>query len=454
MNIYYNNEKILEDLLSCMGGKPVATKKSYSRYFIILQEDEKGYSTDSSKFPTGYAKVERKNDKCKVSYYVQNLKRSKNPYYMVLICDRKADKRLLKLGTINIDDYGRAEVSCEYSAEDIASSNIPMESIKGAAIVSLEDSSVHGILSGFVSGSKLEDWKSYAVIENQENVKRQVSEAKEKEVELKSQKEKDNIFDKYESDIENAKNIEKDESTVPDLNIENREDEKVTKVVEEEIKASIDEKLEEALNPIEKQQIEEKDENRNKDEDHHKHDHEHHHECEHEEEYEHEHDHDDKCEHKHDHKHEYEYSHEDDEDDEEDLEEFFEDISEGFEEVKEICKEVGKCKWHKVPYEKLMNVRPYMHFNKYTMVYYPMFNYQPYIRKGGHYLFGYKLDLKGRVKYLVYAIPGTRRFLDQPYGGNTGFVTWVYKDDKKSDDGYWLMFYDFKNSRIVVPVKK
>ncbi|WP_052222159.1 hypothetical protein [Clostridium homopropionicum] len=432
----------------------MATKKSYSRYFIILQEDEKGYSTDSSKFPTGYAKVERKNDKCKVSYYVQNLKRSKNPYYMVLICDRKADKRLLKLGTINIDDYGRAEVSCEYSAEDIASSNIPMESIKGAAIVSLEDSSVHGILSGFVSGSKLEDWKSYAVIENQENVKRQVSEAKEKEVELKSQKEKDNIFDKYESDIENAKNIEKDESTVPDLNIENREDEKVTKVVEEEIKASIDEKLEEALNPIEKQQIEEKDENRNKDEDHHKHDHEHHHECEHEEEYEHEHDHDDKCEHKHDHKHEYEYSHEDDEDDEEDLEEFFEDISEGFEEVKEICKEVGKCKWHKVPYEKLMNVRPYMHFNKYTMVYYPMFNYQPYIRKGGHYLFGYKLDLKGRVKYLVYAIPGTRRFLDQPYGGNTGFVTWVYKDDKKSDDGYWLMFYDFKNSRIVVPVKK
>lgn len=429
----------------------MATKKSYSRYFIILQEDEKGHSTDSSKFPTGYAKVERKNDKCKVSYYVQNLKRSKNPYYMVLICDRKADKRLLKLGTINIDDYGRAEVSCEYSAEDIASSNIPMESIKGAAIVSLEDSSVHGILSGFVSGSKLEDWKSYAVIENHENVKRsQVSETKEKKVESKSHKEKDNIFDKYECDIEKAKNIEKNDSPVPDLpdlNVENRDyedDKKATKVVEE-IKASMDEKLEEVLNPIDGQIMDEKDDKRNKDDkDHHEHDNEHHHGCKNEEEHEYKH----KCEHEHQH------SHNDYDDDEEDLEEFFEDISEGLQEVKDICIEVGKCKWHKISYEKFMNVRPYMNFNKYTMVYYPMFNYQPFIRKGGHYLFGYKLDLKGQVKYLIYGIPGTRRFLDQPYGGNTGFVTWVYKDDKKSDDGYWLMFYDFKNSRIVVPVKK
>jgi hypothetical protein len=67
----------------------VAAKRSYSRYFIISQEDEKGYSTDSNKFPTGYAKVERKNDKCRVSYYVQNLKRTKDSYYMMLICDRK-----------------------------------------------------------------------------------------------------------------------------------------------------------------------------------------------------------------------------------------------------------------------------------------------------------------------------------------------------------------------------
>ena len=434
-----------------MGGKPVATKKNYSRYFIILQEDEKGYSTDSSKFPTGYAKVERKNEKCKVSYYVQNLKRSKNPYYMILICDRKADKRLLKLGKINIDDYGRAEVSCEYSAENIASSNIPMESIKGAAIVSLEDSSVHGILTGFVSGSRLDDWKSYAVIENQESENRiELGDDKKREVETKNQKEEDNIFDKYENDIEKAKNIKKETSTVPNISVENREDEKVTKAVEEkEIKASIDEKFEEALTPTEEEQIKEKDDNRNKGEDHHEHDHEHHHGCEHEEEHEHEDEHEHKCEHEHD--HEYEHYNEEDE---EDLEEFFEDISEGFEEVKDICKEVGECKWHKVPYEKLMNVKPYMHFNKYTMVYYPMFNYQPHIRKGGHYLFGYKLDSKGQVKYLVYAIPGTRKFLDQPYGGNSGFVTWVYKDDKKSDDGYWLMFYDFRNSRIVVPVKK
>ena len=68
-------------------------KKSYSRYFIILQEDEKGYSLASDKVASGYAKLELKNDKCKISYYVQNLKKEMTPYYMMLVCNKKDVKR-------------------------------------------------------------------------------------------------------------------------------------------------------------------------------------------------------------------------------------------------------------------------------------------------------------------------------------------------------------------------
>ena len=60
-------------------------------------------------------------------------------------------------------------------------------------------------------------------------------------------------------------------------------------------------------------------------------------------------------------------------------------------------------------------------------------------------------SLDGELKYIVYAIPGDKEKSCQPYGGRTGFVTWT--TDKKNGKGYWLMFYDFKNSSIVIPTK-
>jgi ribosomal protein L13 len=459
-----------------MGGKPVSAKRSYSRYFIILQEDEKGYSTDANKFPTGYAKIERKNDLCKVSYYVQNLRKSKEPYYMVLICDRKTDKRLVNLGAINIDDYGRAEVTYEYNVESVANSNIPMENIKGAAIVSINTSDVNGVLSGFVSGVKLDDWKSYAIIENSERS----NENKDKAVETESKKhldnavkeilpedrneddnlEKNSIFDEYEKNIEDAKNI--------DANI----DRDISNSFNE-----LDEEAEIDIEDTDRHKKKDKDCNKDKHDKKEKHDNK---ECNKDKHDEKEHenkecnkdkhdkkDHDNKeCnkEDKHDkedhdekecHKGKHDQNEYDDEDID-DLEEFFEALTNGFEEVNGVCPELGKCKWYKVDCKDLENIKFNTEFNKYTMVYYPMASYYPYIRRSGHYLMGHKCDSKGKVRYIVYAIPGTRNIQDQPFGGATGFVTWVHKNhnDKERDLGYWVMFYDFKNSTVVVPVRK
>lgn len=448
-----------------MGGKSVATKRSYSRYFIILQEDEKGYSTDSNKFPTGYAKVEKKNNKCKVSYYVQNLRMSKDPYYMVLICDRKNDKRLVKLGSIDIDNYGRAEISHEYDVDNVANVNIPMDNIKGASIVTLDGSTVHGVLTGFANGSDLSDWKSYAIIENKKRtksedkseVKEELKQAKQGTVHVKEKKHKekseekkvtkedntreDNIFDKYEKNIENIKNIKEKTGDSPQISaktitddIKEKENQKAEiqekEIVKENQKAEIQEKNK-YRDESEKQINENNEENNQyepiKDRDKHKKD-------------------KDKCANCAKNKEKIDM-----------MDKFFCDLVEDLEEIKGVCPELGKCKWYKVDCKDLMNINPYMDSNKYNMVYYPMFNYYPYISRYGHYLLGYKYDKDGKVKYLVYAIPGTKAIYDQPFGGSTGFVTWFYKKSDHNKDnslGYWAMFYDFKNYTVVVPVKR
>ena len=96
-------------------------------------------------------------------------------------------------------------------------------------------------------------------------------------------------------------------------------------------------------------------------------------------------------------------------------------------------------------------------YRKYSMIYYPMVNNYPYICKYGHYLFGYKLDENDNLKYMLYAVPGTKHPYDQPYGGKTGYVMWLPMEKGKEgekDPGYWIMFYDFKDATVCVPAKK
>ena len=132
--------------------------------------------------------------------------------------------------------------------------------------------------------------------------------------------------------------------------------------------------------------------------------------------------------------------------------EFFEGLVQGFEEVKGKIKELKYCKWFKIPVLDIEDMCDASNRDRYSIIFYPMLNYYPYIRKHRHFMFGYKCDSKGDLKYLVYAIPGRRDRDDQPYGGKSGFVTWC-RARGNDEMGYWLMFYDFKNSTIVVPSK-
>ncbi|AWK50349.1 hypothetical protein DIC82_04515 [Clostridium beijerinckii] len=130
---------------------------------------------------------------------------------------------------------------------------------------------------------------------------------------------------------------------------------------------------------------------------------------------------------------------------------YFEKLAEGFEPYNGSLADINYCKLYKINVNSMEDLCDESNYNKYTLAYYPMLNYYPYITKVGYFLLGYKCNKNGHIQYIVYGIPGSKETNDQPYGGRTGFVTWT--SDNKNDRGYWLMFYDFKNSSIVIPTK-
>ena len=454
-------------------------KKSYSRYFIILQEDEKGYSLDSDKIPSGYAKLEMKNNKCKISYYVQNLRKEKQPYYMILICGKKDVNRIIKLGKLNIDDYGRVDISHEYDIENIADTGISSEKIIGAAIVKFLDTNVISIMSGFSTSDKPNEWKGYKIADfHKEN-----SEIRAEGIA--------NEFDEYEQSIElikgkddekaheiveslytekNVKEIDSKQRTSAEagettesieagettesteitetvrsvIKVEEVENvEKVKKLesveITEDLKSTKEvgntedannirnveknQDIEDQDQPEERPQVNEVEDGVNADMQRNKNQSK-----------------KDACSDKG----EYPKGA---------MGDFFKGVAQGFDEVSDFSKEIKWCKWYKVPVKNLENMYDLSDYNKYTVAYYPMICYYPYIKNHKSFMLGYKCDSTGKMKYIVYGIPGTKAKAHQPYGGKTGFVTWI-SDKENGEMGHWLMFYDFKKSTIVVPVKK
>ncbi|WP_125154582.1 hypothetical protein [Clostridium rectalis] len=410
----------------------MAQKKSYSRYFIILQEDEKGYALASDKLPTGYVKLELKNEKCKVSYYVQNLKKQATPYHMILILGKKDTNKIVRIGELNIDNYGRADVSYEYSPSNLADTGMNMENISGAAIVKFVDKDFTSVLSGFLT-TDIPKWRDYEIIESKTRkeeikAKKQSAEVVKKEKHtIKNEQKEKNVFDKYEDSIEEVKESivknERENSTLEEdknrIYIEDKEEtinhdqmeyndvsESIDKdnLTEDDVEINVQDDIEFNLDNDYRKS--------NK--------------CS-------------KC-------NKYPKG---------SVGEFFKNISDGFEELDGDITEIKRCRWYKVNVSDIRDMYCINNYNKYTVVYYPMINYYPYIKSYGHYLIGFKCDKKGNMKYLVYAIPGSKCKSHQPFGGKSGFVTWVSNEkcDKNKNDGYWLMFYDFRTSTIVIPVK-
>ena len=391
------------------------------RSFIILQEDERGYSSSSEKALSGYAKIEVKNEKCKITFYVQNVKKDNNKCYMMLVCNKKDMKQLINLGAMNINEQGKSEVTCEFSVSDIAGLGISYDKICGAALYKQIDGKNIFLMAGFTTGEIPKDnWKMYKMvnskmstaIENKKTESKNKVDVKIKEdVEIKKSKSEHNT--KIEKELEmkieeqeyyNTKKKREEDEVYNSEGIYNNSVEE-TKYFEEEkeIERNRFDEYEKEIEEINKsnERLEQEEEIQLRGS----------------------------------------------------VGEFFEGIAEGFENVRSKFKDVKYCKWYNVPIDNLDVMCNVSNYNKYTTVYYPMVNYYPYIKKYGHFMIGFKCNEEGKVNYLVYAVPGLKDKSEQPYGGKSGFVTWVEDSQKGKDMGYWLMFYDFKNSMVVVPMK-
>ena len=391
----------------------MASNNRLYRNFVILQEDERGYANSEDKTLSGYSKIEAKGDKCKISFYAQNLKKDNDKYYMVLICSKKDIKQIVNLGPLEVTDKGKGEVTKEFNVSNIAGLNLVFDKISGAAIVKMNNDSPIFVMCGFLNGQQPTDnWKGYTIVKTRDVRSTKSNIIKDSKKEIKKNDSKKRKV-KEESLSENE--AKEEEKPI----IENPiRDEVEVKIEPEETKKEFAESEESEII----KENEPKENLRGKFEDY-----------------------EDKIE----------------ANKEFDpingkirgsIGEYFESIVDGFERDTDSIDELKYTKWYKVPVHDLREMCNMNNYNKYTLAYYPMLNYYPYIKKYGFFMIGYKCDSKGNLKHIIYGVPGKKDKDEQPYDGRTGFVTWV-SIKNNANNGCWLMFYDFKNSTVVVPMK-
>lgn len=482
----------------------MAHSKLY-RSFIILQEDERGHSVSKDKPLSGYAKIEVKNNVCKIAFYAQNLKKEYSQCRMMLICNKKDSKFLVDLGTMNITPQGKAENSLEYDARNIGNTDIDFEKIVGAAICKEVGGKNNFLMCGFLNGEQpTTNWKEYKKVSAARNVNDGKKQYIEKKVECVCvDKTKETGTTGTNQNMQgmntnmgttgmnentnmnigstgmnqntnmNTGSIGMNQNTnmnmgntgmnpntnmnmgttgmnpnanmnmgttnmnldgMADLNNDNyatppnqrkyRDENEISEKLDIDLDLeSVDAAL---TNKVELNEPQNKFDEYEKDL---------------QQKFE-----------------ELRYRNAvGDINDDYDFElrgsigEFFTSIVDGLEPLR-VTNEIKKCKWYKVKVKNFDEMCNISNYNKYTTLYYPMINYYPYISKKGHFLVGLKCDNKGRVKYIIYGVPGSKDKQSQPYGGKTGFVTFV-PERAGSNEGHWLMLYDFKNSLVVVPMK-
>lgn len=414
----------------------MASNNRLYRNFVILQEDERGYSNSNDKTLSGYSKIEAKGDKCKISFYAQNLKKDDDNYYMMIICCKKDLKQIVNLGPIEISDTGKGEATKEYNVSNIGGVDLQFDKISGTAIAKMKDGMPIFVMCGFLNGQQPSDnWRNYVVIKAKDT-RGKVSEKITEKEHKKEQRKPEIKLGKVKEDSIKEKNDSVDKESIEEKLIDDKKQrvEEETKEVESEIK-EVEEEIKEVKEvkeikeePIIELTIEEK----------------------------------------------YKYLQRENlrgkfEDYEEEIElnkefnpvtgkirgsigEYFESIADGFERDYSSIDELKYTKWYKIPVHDLHEMCNMSNYNKYTLAYYPMLNYYPYIKKYGYFMIGYKCNSKGNLKHIIYGIPGNKDKDEQPYDGRTGFVTWV-NINGNNRTGCWLMFYDFKNSTVVVPMQ-
>ena len=202
----------------------MASNNRLYRNFVILQEDERGYANSEDKTLSGYSKIEAKGDKCKISFYAQNLKKDNDKYYMVLICSKKDIKQIVNLGPLEVTDKGKGEVTKEFNVSNIAGLNLDFDKISGAAIVKMNNDSPIFVMCGFLNGQQPTDnWKGYTIVKTRDVrstksniIKDSKKEIKKNNLAIRGSKEPLSPCGKFQNVFLSEKELEDIRQTIPD----------------------------------------------------------------------------------------------------------------------------------------------------------------------------------------------------------------------------------------------
>lgn len=143
------------------------------------------------------------------------------------------------------------------------------------------------------------------------------------------------------------------------------------------------------------------------------------------------------------------------------LEEYTVNILQYFEQVDVLKRNLPGYEWYKIEANdnKYREFLPYYHYtiNRYYPypIMYKEMTTQKLIKKYNHYIFGIVRE-DGKVKHYAYGVPGRYRREEQPYGGKTGFMTWIESKARSRSRyrlGYWILHIDPISGKIVNPLK-
>ncbi|KNF09811.1 hypothetical protein CLPU_2c02630 [Gottschalkia purinilytica] len=130
-----------------------------------------------------------------------------------------------------------------------------------------------------------------------------------------------------------------------------------------------------------------------------------------------------------------------------------------FKEVKPFKQNFENYTWWEIDYDKRNIYRGFLpYYNYLVSMYYPYRCVTKYttcqvqIKKYNHYIFG-MIEENESIQYYAYGVPGKFTKVDQPYGGATGFVTWIEKSGSNEERlGYWIVYIDALTGKIVTPL--
>lgn len=409
---------------------------SDKKKFIILQEDDKGFSFNGKK-PSGYTKIEDRDSKFKIFYYIQNIN-CELTYTLNLILKNDSNIEIIYIGDVKSDEHGKIDVSYDFDdsiLDSICGSAICVKDLKG---------DIKFPLSGFIPKKKVHDWKvnHFRLIRNRSFRKETALSERKKDIDSKAQidqtqrlsSQDENLLCKdtksYEVKIyadeftnESRKDDEYESKNVyslsemdsnDDLGDGDNEDSYDYDGYEEVIKGIVDTSKEEHnqakyhVDALKK--LLEKDSlgiekiikglfpnvfnvRRNIEGD-------------------------------------YEYR-------------FFLNILSNYEEIESL--DFDGYRMFKVNVDKFSEIRNMeRHDNvKYAVVYYPMICMYPYFKDKGYFLIGIKFDDKNDISNLLYGVEVQESMEKNfPYDGETGFNKYMY--DYGTSKGYHVMEYDYK----------